>query len=486
MHEGSSAMTDQYATVRQHRDRLARLASFLSLTAAALASWLYVKPRTRGLASNLISYVLKILGAALAPLIALLGFVGAMLARRTGQAGTGFLGLLGALMAAGFVHNVSVPHDGFERAFGADWERRCTTGNANDTTLPSLTQPAPAVARLPHTTMPTRHRHARMRATRMLGRRWQWGQVATRPKPQILRDLTYATVPHSDRRLLCDLWLPSISATPAGRTSRSGVGLIYLHGGAWQAFDKDVATRPFFRHLCAQGHVVMDVAYRLARETDMRGMLGDVKRAITWMKQEGSRLGVNPERIVLAGASAGGHLALLAAYTPNDPVLDPRDLSTADTTVRGVIGYYPVADLRTLTDFWSEQAMHPLGTAIGRALGYFPPEGYLPWSKLVRRLFGMPLPAGAALTRELLTFSPVAHVGPHCPPTLLLQGLHDHVVPVQDVQALHRALTATGRPSVLVELPRVEHAFDMIALQLSPPAQAALYDVERFLALLAC
>jgi len=79
----------------------------------------------------------------------------------------------------------------------------------------------------------------------------------------------------------------------------------------------------------------------------------------------------------------------------------------------------------------------------------------------------------------------VAHVASHCPPTLLLQGLHDHVVPVADVQALHRALVAAGRPSVLVELPQVEHAFDMVGLQLSPPAQAALYDVERFLALVA-
>ena len=324
-----------------------------------------------------------------------------------------------------------------------------------------------------------------MRATCMLGRRWQWGQVATRPRPHVIRNLAYAVVPHSERRLLCDLWLPSEARRPAGSTLHSGIGVIYLHGGAWQAFDKDVATRPFFRHLCAQGHVVMDVAYRMARETDMRGMVGDVKRAIAWMKREGARFGVNPERVVLAGGSAGGHLALLTAYTPKHSDLDPPDVRSMDTSVRGVIGYYPVADLRTLTDFWSEQAMHPLGTAVGRILGYFPPEGYLPWSKLVQRLFGMALPAGPALTHELLTFSPVAHVGNHCPPTLLLQGLHDHVVPVQDVQSLHRALIAAGRPSVLVELPQVEHAFDMVALQLSPPAQAALYDVERFLALLA-
>jgi acetyl esterase/lipase len=76
-------------------------------------------------------------------------------------------------------------------------------------------------------------------------------------------------------------------------------------------------------------------------------------------------------------------------------------------------------------------------------------------------------------------------VGPHCPPTLFFQGLHDHITPVRDVVALHTALEDAGRRSVLVTLPQVEHAFDLIALPISPPAQTALFDFERFLALVA-
>ena len=49
--------------------------------------------------------------------------------------------------------------------------------------------------------------------------------------------------------------------------------------------DKDLGTRPFFAHLASQGHVIMDVAYRLAPETDMMGMVHDVKRSIVWMKE---------------------------------------------------------------------------------------------------------------------------------------------------------------------------------------------------------
>ena len=49
-------------------------------------------------------------------------------------------------------------------------------------------------------------------------------------------------------------------------------------------------------------------AYRLCPEVDIYGMVGDVKRAIAWMKANASRYGVNPEKIVLGGGSAGGHL----------------------------------------------------------------------------------------------------------------------------------------------------------------------------------
>lgn len=416
-----------------------------------MAGWLTVKPGIRGLTWNLVGYGLKTVGGALSPLIAPAGLVGAMLSRRSGRPAFAFLGGAGALMASRYVHRVSKPHDGFAEAFG-------------DAATKASAHP------------------------RMLRRRWQLGQVATGPAPRFLRDIVFATVPSSGggqspngqkvgrRDLLCDLWLPS------AKVARSGLGVIYLHGGAWQSFDKDVLTRPFFRHLTTQGHVVMDVAYRMVQETDMAGMLSDAKRAVAWLKAHAANLGVDPQRVVMAGGSAGGHLALMAGYTANHPDFDPEDLRGADTSVRGVVAYYPVADLRTLQDYWSEQAMNPIAHAAGRALGYFTKEGYLRWTELAERLFGAPL---NQIGDRLLAYSPVAHVGPDCPPTLILQGRHDHVISLEDVRELHESLVAAGCRSVLVELPQVEHAFDMLALQVSPPAQAALYDVERFLALVA-
>jgi len=73
------------------------------------------------------------------------------------------------------------------------------------------------------------------------------------------------------------------------------------------------------------GHMVMDVAYRLAPETDLVGMVHDVKRSVAWMRVNGAQYGVNPERIVVGGGSAGGQTTLLAAYAEGHPELTPPE-----------------------------------------------------------------------------------------------------------------------------------------------------------------
>ena len=69
----------------------------------------------------------------------------------------------------------------------------------------------------------------------------------------------------------------------------SGLAFVYLYGSAWWILDKDFGTRPLFRQLAAQGHVIMDVAYRLCPEVDIYGMVGDVKRTVAWMMSSAAR-----------------------------------------------------------------------------------------------------------------------------------------------------------------------------------------------------
>jgi acetyl esterase/lipase len=326
------------------------------------------------------------------------------------------------------------------------------------------------------------------RRAQMVGRWWR-GRLPTVPEPRLRQDVVFATVPGSGRKLLCDLWQP-----PAEVPS-SGLAVVYLHGGAWCALDKDAGTRPVFRHLAAPGPVVMDVAYRLFPETDLPGMVADAKRALAWVQHHAADLEVEPDRVVVAGGSAGGHLALLAACTRDDPTLTPAELVGSDPRVCGVVSLYGQADLAAHYDHTGQHKtcrpddpqpdwdappppwmVRLFGPAAGRLKLHLAPAGRLDWL-----VGGTP----SELPDRYAQLSPLHRVHPGCPPTLLVHGDHDEMAPVAAMRQLHRRLERAGVPVTAVFLPHTDHGFDLLATTWSPPARTTIYVLERFLAVLA-
>jgi acetyl esterase/lipase len=316
-------------------------------------------------------------------------------------------------------------------------------------------------------------------------------------------DVIYWVLPHSGRRLLCDVWYP------ADEVERSGLGVIYLHGSGWQLLDKDVGTRAFFKHMTANGHVVMDVAYRLAPEADFPDMVGDAKRAVAWMKVNAERLEIDPQHIVLMGGSAGAHLALLAAYTPGVSEMTPEDVYNVDTTVKGVVSFYGPTDLTALYEHIAPIFPDPrlvqadrdrrntllyklLAAAVRLNLKLVMPDLYQ-WSRehgparlsdddtLLKMLGGTPGEAPQNYQR----YSPITYAGPDSPPTLLFQGEHDYLVPTGSALALVDKLRQNNVPALAVVFPQTSHGFDLVLPTISPVAQSALYDLDRFLGIMA-
>lgn len=316
-------------------------------------------------------------------------------------------------------------------------------------------------------------------------RRWPW-RAPGGPEPRLSANLPFGTVPGTSRQLVCDLWQPAAGVAP------SGLAYIYLHGSAWYILDKDVGTRTMFRRLCAQGHLVLDVAYRLFPETDLEGMLGDVKRAVAWLKQHAADYGVDPARIVLGGGSAGGHLALLAAYAPHQPALTPSDVQGANLSVCGVAAFYGPADLAACfthtnqhraprrlpnpRDFsapapaWLERLAPGAYDRLG--LGRAAVAGRLDWL-----LGGTP----EEVPERYALLSPITHGHAGCPPTLLVQGADDLITPVAATRALLARLQAAEVPVDSLILPHTDHGFDLVLPRVSPSAQAALHELEAFL-----
>jgi acetyl esterase/lipase len=357
------------------------------------------------------------------------------------------MGIAGACIVTWYIYRCTRDHKGFEKAFGSDWKNRISPEQASH----------------------------------MVKRRWSfYRKMNASPGSSVQRDLAFWTIPGTDRELLCDVWRPVDGIV-------SGLGIVYLHGGAWFIMDKDFGTRPMFNHLVAQGHTVMDVAYRLCPEVDIYGMVGDVKRAITWMRANADRYAINPQKVVLGGASAGGHLALLAGYTPHLSDFTPNELNGEDLSVSGVFSYYGPTDMQATYDHENQSLFTDLPpVSIGEKLEStnrlnLDPEILRFYAGRLDLLLGG-YPQDVPDIYELA--SPSNHVHPSSPPTLLIQGKQDFITPIDATCDLHTILVEYGVPAVNIVFPWTDHAFDLLLPQISPPAQSALYDLDRFLVLM--
>jgi acetyl esterase/lipase len=414
---------------------VAYILSFVCLILNA-AQFLRLKPPY-----NIYFWVFPFVAGSISPFLVVLGALGAGLAWIGHAPVAVAAGLLGAIISLIDIIRVTAPQPGFALAFGKDWQRKISPAQE----------------------------------THLLQKRWNMVGLPRTGEPLLERNIPFWTIPGTDRKLLCDLWQPSEG------TNRSGLAFIYLHGGAWSIFDKDFYTRPFFRQLAAQGHVIMDVSYRLCPEVDIYGMVGDVKRAVAWMKANAGRYGVNPKRVVLGGSSAGGHLALLAAYTADHPRLTPQDVHGCDLSVRAVISYYGPTDLRACYEHLNQKRKIGLPMVeIGRP-GSAEMKKNITDAGRIDTLLGGHL---HEIPEVYELASPVAHVQPGCPPTLLIQGETDIIAPIAATRELHRRLVECGVPAVNIVYPFANHGFDLLLPQVSPAAQASLYEVERFLALM--
>jgi len=132
---------------------------------------------------------------------------------------------------------------------------------------------------------------------------------------------------------------------PRQRPATPGRAILVIHGGFWAAGQKGEATLQS-RRLADLGFTVFDVQYRVSPQPNWQTATGDVKCAIGWVKKNADTpdWNVDPTKLTLLGRSAGGHLALMAAYAPQDPEL-PASCDGTDTSVESVISLYAPTDL---------------------------------------------------------------------------------------------------------------------------------------------
>jgi acetyl esterase/lipase len=221
--------------------------------------------------------------------------------------------------------------------------------------------------------------------------------------------------------------------------------IVQLYGGAWQrGSPQDNAS--FASWFSSRGYVVAAVDYRHAPEATWPAQIEDVRSALAWVTAHASEFDADPARVALLGRSAGGQLALVAAYQPGA------------SRIRAVVSYYGPTDL---VEGWREPPRPDPLDVRGTLQTYL---GGTPDSAAARYRDG----------------SPVTYVSARVPATLLIYGTRDHIVLPRFGRELDERLQRAGATSVLLEVPWADHAFDAVPNGLT--GQIALYYTERFLA----
>ncbi|HEX2855731.1 MAG TPA: alpha/beta hydrolase [Opitutaceae bacterium] len=225
--------------------------------------------------------------------------------------------------------------------------------------------------------------------------------------------------------------------------------VISLHGGGWfSGGHRD--RRPFTFWMARQGYAVATVGYRLLPQARWPMQRWDVLGAVAYLREHAAELGIDPDRIVLLGRSAGAQLAEASAY------------GTRDQGIRGVIAFYGPSDL---ADMWD------------RAAGSREQlNGWTPHQLLEQFLGGTPATAQAAYANA----SGLSLVNAASPPTLLIHGALDSMIPLEQSQRLAAKLTAAGRPNALVVVPWASHAFDTLNFN-GPGSQISEFSIAWFL-----
>jgi acetyl esterase/lipase len=238
------------------------------------------------------------------------------------------------------------------------------------------------------------------------------------------KDVVFGT--GGGEELRCDVYSP-----PASAGAGPFPAVVLLHGGAWKMGDRSI-MEGFGRRLAEAGFVGVASQYRLLPGSPWPAAIEDAKAAIRWTRASASSLGVDPERIAVLGRSAGGHLALLAAGTPGVQALE------------GSGGHGDVS------------------SAVAAAVGIFPPTTFSVGARTrgatpATALLGADAGAGDEDAARLA--SPLAHVSPSVPPTFLLHGTGDRVVPPSASLVLYEALVAAGVPVELHLYAEQPHGF---------------------------
>ncbi len=242
---------------------------------------------------------------------------------------------------------------------------------------------------------------------------------------QIFRDIIY-----TQSGMQLDLYLPAEVTEPLPI-------VVWIHGGAWQRGDKEgnTGSKPPVQ-IMDQGYALASINYRLSQEAIFPAQIHDSKAAIRWLRAHAEDYDIDPERIGVWGASAGGHLASLLGTSNKISELEGS----------GGNPQYP-SSVQAVCDFFGPNDLVRMSKMKGEL------EKESPESLLI----GGPLNENLD---KVIQANPITYINNNAPPFLIVHGENDVVVPADQSQILYEALLQADVEAGLHIVPEAGHGFE--------------------------
>ena len=249
-------------------------------------------------------------------------------------------------------------------------------------------------------------------------------QVMAQAQTEIVPDVVYG---HKDGLAMTfDVIKPKANA--------NGAAVIFMVSGGWVSnYNPPQQTATRFKDLLDKGFTLITVRHGSSPKYLIPEIVSDVRRAVRFIRHNAKQWGVDPNRLGVFGGSAGGHLALvLGTASDNGDPNAKEDFMKESDRVASVVAYFPPVDLRPLA-----RGLNPQRT--GGTLDRFPALNFE--------------------KEKAPDYSPIVHVSPDDPPTLLIHGDKDNLVPVNNSKVIHEAFQKNNVKTQLIIIEGAEHGF---------------------------
>lgn len=164
------------------------------------------------------------------------------------------------------------------------------------------------------------------------------------------RDVVYKQV--DGRQLLLDVYLPT------GHKSAHAPLIYYVHGGGWAVGSKEKFSNrlmlPVFRQLAENGFVCVAISYRLSKKGQgvlMRDCVTDAMDGLRFLKKNADKYGIDPDRMVVFGDSAGGQIIQMLTYAGPEGFPGAKELAPYGVRPRAGISWYGPTDFTDVEMF---------------------------------------------------------------------------------------------------------------------------------------